>query len=364
MPCCCNRAAAAQSKATTAVWRRCSPRQHGIALQALDIHRSAGFDSPVISTLRKGDVLQALPIAARVHIDGTRWWQIDSMYGGWGWIPEAIDGAYTVEPFKHEPPVPFDVPMTPPIMTNPDVPVPTVAPQAEPPTINPAFAGWDGQPTSPTRIRSPPTRWRCNCRNSTWATCPCPGRFEHGVHFVTDANLNAAQLALLAQRTASWSCRAISTSSTSTTAVSSTSGITRPASAVHHHRRPAPFAVPGVPEHADVPGAKHVLRRSRGFPDARLSGCRPQYQEAVGTPEEQAARNAAVYYAVPLMLIAQGETYCVQGYEQTPVYAEGALSPSSVIAAAGPASSPDAQPLVDLALAGEGREAIAVPERL
>ena len=38
-----------------------------------------------------------------------------------------------------------------------------------------------------------------------------------------------------------------------------------------------------------------------------------QAHEAVGTPLETAARNAAVYYAVPLMLIADGENSYVQG---------------------------------------------------
>lgn len=152
-----------------------APRHHGIMLQDIDIHESAGFDSPVISTLRKGDILQALLDSQPVCIDGTRWWQIDSMFGGWGWIPEAIDGAYTVEPFSFTPeaPVPFDVPLTQPVITQPDVPVPTVAPQANPATISPAFAGWDWAAYTADSYQKPANRWRCNCRNNTWATCPC-----------------------------------------------------------------------------------------------------------------------------------------------------------------------------------------------
>ncbi|MBI1256527.1 MAG: DUF3160 domain-containing protein, partial [Chloroflexi bacterium] len=86
-----------------------------------------------------------------------------------------------------------------------------------------------------------------------------------------------------------------------------------------------------------------------------------QYNDAKGTPLEAAARKAALYYAVPLMLIAQGDQYYVHGYDETPYYSEGA-SPTDFIAKADPSIIADAQPLVDLALAGQGRENVSILE--
>jgi hypothetical protein len=79
-----------------------------------------------------------------------------------------------------------------------------------------------------------------------------------------------------------------------------------------------------------------------------------QYNEAKGTPLEDAARKAAIYYAVPLMLIAHGDQYYVHGFEQTPFYGDGAY-PSDFIAKADPSIIAEAQPLVDLAMAGQGK---------
>ena len=79
-----------------------------------------------------------------------------------------------------------------------------------------------------------------------------------------------------------------------------------------------------------------------------------QWRAAVGTPLEGPARSAALFYAVPLALLADGESSYVVGFNQVPGFREGDLVPSQVLAGADPALLAEAQPLVDLVRQAEG----------
>jgi len=51
-----------------------------------------------------------------------------------------------------------------------------------------------------------------------------------------------------------------------------------------------------------------------------------QAKEAAGTPLEIPARNSAVYYAVALTLLADGEAYYVTGFDSQPALRKGIAS--------------------------------------
>lgn len=340
-----------------------APRQHGTALQDVDTHDTAGFEKPVTGTLPQGELFQALPDVQPVCIDGTLWWQIIS-WNSYGWIPETVDGAYVVERFSFTPeaPVPFDVPLSQPVMTNPDVPVPTIAPQANPASINPSFAGWDWEAFVADSYIKAPDPLALQLPDAYAGDLPVPPVDLSNVHFVTDANLNANQLALLAQN----------------------GFVVVPGEAQQfddiysrvfndwdNTTGKAPFVTTDALLHSlflAYQNALMFLEKSTFYGEVAnflmqgYQAAEAQYHEAQGTPLESAARSAAIYYAVPLMLIAQGENGYVQGYEQTPIYGEGVPAPSTVIASADPDIIAAAQPLVDLAMAGTGREPVSILE--
>lgn len=336
-----------------------APRTHGVALQDIDIHESAGFDTPVTGTHPQGDIFQALKDAQPVCLDGTRWYQIDSMYG-WGWIPESIDGEYVIERFVFTPeaPVPFDVPLTQPVITNPDVPLPTIAPQTDMSTINPAFTDWDWAAYSADAWWQSPDPVAMQLPDAYAGDLPVPPVDLSSVYFVQNANLNADQLALLAQNgfvVVPGSYQQFD------------DAYRRMDDTWDYTTGKAPFVTTDSLLHylyLAYQNALMFLEMDTFYADVAdflmqgYQAAEAQYHDAIGTPLEAAARSAAVYYAVPLMLIADGESYYLVGYEQRPVYGESKAAPSSVIAAADADIIATAQPLVDLALAGEERESV------
>ncbi len=345
---------------------RLAPRAHGTALQPLDAHNSPGFASTVTGTLAQGELFQDAHADTQPQcINGTLWWNIDSTMN-YGWIPEAIDGQYVVAPFSFTPeaPVAMNVPMTQPVISQFSFPLPTVAPPANPATLNPSFASWD---------------WASYLANSYYNSAPDPLTLQmpdkyagdlpvlpvdlSGVHFVQDASLNSDQLKLLAQN----GFVVVPSDYQQFDDVYRDLELTW-----DNTTGKAPFVTTDALLHSLYLVYQNALMfletnsfygNVADFLTAGYQAAEAQYRQAVGTPLEDAARKAAIYYAVPLMLIAQGEDYYVQGYQQIPVYGESKPSLSSVIAAADPAIIAAAQPMVDLAQAATGRELVPILEK-
>ncbi len=175
--------------------------RHGTMLVNADVHESAGFASPTNGTLEAGAMIQALDAPPQC-VDGTWWWQVSDGQDVWGgWLPEIVASQAVVEPFAFQPatPIAVDVPMQPPVMTTPDVPLPTVNPATMPTTLDVPFAAWDWATATRAAYPKAPDPLTMQLPDHYAGDLPAPPVDLSSVYFVQDAGLNADQLALLAQ---------------------------------------------------------------------------------------------------------------------------------------------------------------------
>ncbi len=315
---------------------------------------SAAFASPVNGTLAAGAMIQALNLPPQC-VDGIWWWQVTDGQDVWnGWLPETVESAAVVEPFAFQPapPMPVDVPLQPPLMTTPDVPLPTVSPAVTPQTLDPAFAAWDWATATRAAFPAGPDPLTMRLPDRYGGDLPLLPVDLSSVYFVQDAALNADQLALLAQNgfvvvPGSYAQFDDAYADWSNLDTGQADFITTDA-ILHALYLTYQNALMFLEQSTLYGQITHVLMQ--GYQAAEQ-----QAHEAVGTPLEAAAHKAAVYFAVPLILIADGENYYLQGYDQVPVFGELEPSPSSLIASADPAIIAEAQPLADAARAAEGR---------
>ncbi|MEP7293623.1 MAG: DUF3160 domain-containing protein, partial [Chloroflexota bacterium] len=341
------------------------PGAHGSALIDLEPYEAAGFDSAQTrQPLLQGAVFQITEGSQPLCIDGTRWLEIISM-SAYGWIPETIDGEFVFEPyvFTPEAPIPFDIPLNQPVISNPDVPLPTVAPATNPTALDVPFADWDWQALMQDYYYSVPDPLAMQLPVQYAGDLPVPPVDLSTVYFVQDANLNDGQLALLAQN-----------------GFVVVPGSDQQFDDVYRDVRQSWDHQTGKAQFVTTDALLHdlflIYQNALMFLETNVfygdvatflmqgyQAAESQYVEAIDTPLENNAREAAVFYAVPLMLLAEGQGFYVRGYEQTPVYTgDGELSPRSVLASANPVILAEAQPLVDLAKAGEGREFVPMLE--
>jgi hypothetical protein len=321
------------------------------------------FDSP------NGNLVGSLPAdIGAIHLedapqcaDNTWWWHI-SVYDYYDhWIPETLNGVYVLEPFKFEPnpPVPLGVPMTTPVISNPSVPLPAVRLASNP--QNTGFAPWDWSTIStPSWYPKPPDPMALQLPDAYAGDLPVPPVNLDNVLFVQDANLNAAQLALLAQNGF----------------VVVPGGVAQfdevyQKTGWDHEEGKADFITTDALLHTlylTYQNAFMFLEMNAfygqvtRFVGSGYQAAEAQLNEATGTALETPARNAAVYYAVALMLLADGENSYVIGYDRLPGFAAGDPIPSEVLAQADPAILALAQPMVDMARAAEGRLKVPVLE--
>lgn len=287
-----------------------------------------------------------------------RWWvhvAIGEFYDHW--MPETVDDVAVIEPYRFIPtaPIALGVPMSDPVMTDLAVPLPTVTPVGNPNEV--AFTAWDWDTFIADAWYKPPDPMALQLPDAYNGDLPALPVNLDDVYFVQDAELTQAQLTLLAQN-----------------------GF---------------VVVPGdVPQFDDVyRGEAWTHTEGKGdfiTTDALLHSlfltyqnalmflemnelygnvtqfvaqgylaAEAQYQDAIGTSLEQPAYNAALYYAVALSLLADGESSYVVGYDLVSGFGEGDLIPSEVLAQADPTILDLAQPLIEMARNAEGR--IAVP---
>ena len=306
------------------------------------------------------------PDEAIYLIDGPQcyenvWWvhiSLDNYYDNW--VPESVDGVYVLEPYQFipAPPVALGVPMTEPVMSNPDVPVSTINPAGNPQNV--AFVAWDWAAYTENAWFHPPDPMALQLPAAYAGDLPVLPVNLDTVHFVQDANLTPDQLALLAQN----------------------GFVVVPGDAAQFdyvYRDDLWPTADGKGNFITTDALLHSLYLSyqnalmalevnefygsvANFVAGGYQAAEAQLAQVAGTSLETPARNAAVYYAVALLLLADGQASYFVGYEQKSGFHEGDLIPTQVLAQADPAILELAQPLVEMARAAEGRLVVPILE--
>ena len=296
--------------------------------------------------------------------DGVWWWNIADGIDYYGnWIPESVNGVYVVEPYRFVPPapVPIDAPLTDPVISDLDVPVLPVAPTGIPSDLSPAFAPWDWSTLAAQAWDPAPDPLALRLPDAYAGDFPALPVDLSSVRFVQDANLNAEQLKLLAQN--------------GFVVVPSAFKQFDEVYAVgwDHTEGKGDFITTDALLHSlylTYQNALMFLEMSELYGQVvnavagGYQAAEAQWREAIGTPLEVSARSAAVYYAVPLALLADGESSYVVGFNQTPGFRQGDLIPSQVLAGADAAILAEAQPMIDLIRQAEGRELVPFLENV
>jgi len=269
------------------------------------------------------------------------------------WVPETVSGQPVLEPFQFTPalPVALGIPMTPPIVTQSDVPLPAVVPAGNPQNF--AFTDWDWAAYTQDAWGTAPDPLALRLPDAYAGDLPAPPVDLDTVRFVQDARLTPGQLALLAQN----------------------GFVVAPAGAAQfdevyrdmtwpQEEGKGDFITTDALLHSLFLGYQNALmflelNRFYGqvvnFVGGGYLAAEAQLAEVNGTPLAESARNAAVYYAVALLLLADGESSYRVGFSQESGFREGDLIPSQVLAQASPAILALAQPIADMARAAEGR---------
>lgn len=275
-----------------------------------------------------------MPYEGPVCREGNIWWTVDGDY--YGQVPETLNGEYVLAPLFFDLPEPtvLGVPMTPPVISSPDVPLPAVTPDTA--VVAGGFSEWSWAGADPTRLVLP------TAYNGDLPTLPID---LDTVHFVADANLNDEQLALLAQNgfvVVPSTARKLDelymdgqwTSTEGKGIYVSTDAILNALYLVYEN------ALQYLELDQFYGRAQHWLASSYLAAEAA-------YQAAIGTPAEEPARRAAVYYGVALQLIGEG----FDGYEGW--WLEGRTA-NTVLRNAPDAIMADVTAIASLASAGQG----------
>ena len=340
--------------------------RHGVILEGKSVNayeRADGTD--LLATLTQGTLFQI--VDGPQCVDGVNWWAVaDENYAVWGgWIPETANGQPTVEPYVFVPdaPVALGVPMTPPIITTPDVPLPAVPPAARPAALDTSFATWDWNAFTQDNWYQAPDPLALQLPAAYAGDLPALPVNLDDVHFVVDAGLNEAQLRLLAQNGFVVVPGAIDQFDTVYR--------NQTDQPWDHTRGQADFITSDALFHALYLSYENLQRalehdlffgQVANFTGAGALAAQVQWHDAMGTSLEDAALKAAIYYAVPVMLLADAEEAYVIGYDMHSAWQTGDHRPSEVLQAIDPAILDAAQPIVGLIKAGEGRLEVPILE--
>ncbi len=338
--------------------------RHGIVTPGLPVRvrAQAGLTGEEVGKLDPGTVFEVVdgPQCA----DSINWWLVSTLDVYGVWLAEGQDGRYFVEPYQFVPPTPqaVGVPMTAPVITSPTVPLPAVAPSDQMPTLSDSYAVWDWDAVLASGYLQAPDPLTLRLPAAYAGDFPSLPVNLDTVRFVTDANLNPAQLALLAQNgfvviPGGWpQFDQVYNDDTWPQAEGRGDFITTDAflHALFLTYQNALMFLELGPFYADVSAFV-----GRGYQAAEA-----QWQGAIGTPLEQAAFNAAVYYAVPLRLLADGEEYYTDSFSGESLFGPEDATPLSVLAGADPTVLTAAQHYVDLIRAAAGIEAVSFMEDL
>lgn len=270
---------------------------------SLNVRQSPGLSGQGIVRLPNGEIFNVT--GGPECVDGIYWWQIqrnDLV----GWVAEAVDGSYLVDPFLPvgaSSPAPTLVPFDDLTLTNN---LPPVVPSENPESLQTDFITWNWQqfltdshsfmqPSDPLAIRIPEIYQGKDIPS---------GPFDLSqVRFVNDAGLNAAQRAMLARN----------------------GFVVVPANLRQFedaYRFPAEWhPETGHPYWVTTDALLHALHlafdnmlsfleqeqltvKLLSVVSGAYRAAEAQLVEATGTPNEDAARGAAIYYAVAMGLLS------------------------------------------------------------
>jgi hypothetical protein len=345
---------------------RLEVNRHGVVITsaALPVYRQPDPSSEVATELAPGEIFQILE--APQCAGGINWWVIDTISAGSVWLPESRDGAYTVEPFQFTPPPPvaMGVPMTDPVITSPVVPVRQVTPLGSPFMLASPYIDWDWAAYIEGEYMQAPDPTALDLPDSYNGDLPVPPVNLDTVRFVQDAGLNPTQLALLAQN----------------------GFVVVPgggpqfdeiyqdyAGAWPHTEGKGDFITTDALLHALFVTYQNALmyleldtfyRLAANFVEAGYSAAEAQWQQAAGTALEGPAFNAAVYYAVTLSLLADGEEFYVDPFSMQSLFELGEATPRQILATVDPAILTAAQPIIAMIRQAEGVAVVPIFEEL
>lgn len=288
-------------------------------------------------------------------VDGMHWYMVADAQSVWGaWIPEEVNGQAVIEPyvFTPTPPVPFNVPMIPPVPAADSAPLPTVVPVDLSSNDQPGFK-YDWSAFIENYYATPPDPLSLVLPSSYQGSLPSLPVNLSSIYFVANAGLNDTQLALLAQngfvvvpsnvsqfddayRVEGWSHDDGKADFITTDAL------------LHSFFLVYQNMLMFLEMEKFYGGVSHFI--GVGFLNAQQN-----WESLVGTPLEAAARNAAVYYAVPLLLLVDGEDSYLLGYDQTSGFASEADMPSAVASRMDPGIRAEAAQIVSMIKAAQGR---------
>lgn len=351
---------------------RIMPRRHGVVVadRPINVRAEPSFNAEIVNTLpNDGTVFQVLPDSEPVCAEGARWLNVSEY--PYGWIAESVYDEYVVAPYVFEPapPVDFDIPLNEPQISDLTTPLPTITPASMPEAIDPAFvADFDWSAfigDSYTYELGAPNPLTLNMPNAYNGDLPVPPVDLSEVYFVADANLNEQQLTLLAQNGFVVVPSGLQQFDTAYRSFES---------AWDHTEGKGDFITTDALLHTlflVYQNTQMFLEMGELYGDAAqiLMGgfeqALTQYQAAQGTALEEPARRAAVYYAVALGLLAQGQDFYTYPDpnnfgQELPYYTESTPSPRRVLESADPDIIAAAQPIIDMALAAQGRLSVPI----
>ncbi len=319
----------------------------------LNARQEPGTESALVEQLKAGELLEVLD--GPRCIGGLNWWQVNTLMAGAVWIAEGANGEYWVEPytFEPEPPVALNVPMTPPVITTPQVPLPAAVPAERPAVLSGGFARWDWEAFLADSYTTGPDPLALQLPDVYAGDFPVPPVNLSEVRFVVDAGLSDAQLALLAQNgfvvvpggyaqfdqvytDGTWPQEEGKGDFVTTDALLHTLFLT--------YQNALMFLEQGG-----------FYGEVAAFVGGSYAAAEQQWTQATGTPLEENARRAAIYYAVPLILLADGESSYVNALNQETLFNEGDVIPSARLRVMNPDIRAEAEPIVAMIRAAEGR---------
>jgi len=319
----------------------------------LNARQEPGVEAALVGQLAAGDLLEVLD--GPRCIAGLNWWQVNTMMAGAVWIAEGADGEYWVEPyvFMPEPPVPLDVPITVPVITTPAVPLPAAIPAGRPSALTGGFVEWNWGAFLEGSYDTGPDPLALQLPDAYTGDFPVPPVDLSSVYFVVDAGLSDAQLALLVQNgfvvvpggypqfdqvytDGTWLQEDGKGDFITTDALLHALFVT--------YQNALMFLEQG-----------NFYGQVAAFVGGGYAAAEEQWAQAAGTPLEENARRAAIYYAVPLILLADGESSYVNALNQETLFSEGDVIPSARLKVMNPAIRAEAEPIVAMIRAAEGR---------
>jgi hypothetical protein len=310
---------------------------------------------------RTGKKSSQMPEGTRFHIfDGPicaehiNWWQIETEDGQhYGWIAEGLDGQYFVEPYRFVPPTSapvMNVPLATPVPAVSGLPLPAVPFRANPEDLDTDFIRWDWAAFSDGDYFKSPDPLALKLPDAYKGDMPALPVDLSKVRFVADAKLSPEQLAALAQNgfvvvpmgkaqfddiyynPKDWDVREGYAFFITTDAL------------LHSLHLGFDNLLKYAEKEAFAVSIYGTLRQAQPASLAQLS-------KAKGTPLEEAAFNAAVYYTVALRL-SENSIQRGQSVERMPVAYRGEQGD--------PAVDQAAQVILDQINAASGRSNLSI----